>query len=62
MGKAQNAIEESKLALQNSNDFIEQVTFDGKNNVTNSMQDVIWKTMYQPLPRLEDNRNKLKKN
>lgn len=53
MGKAQNAIEESKLALQNSNDFIEQVTFDGKNNVTNNMQDVIWKTMYQPLPRLD---------
>lgn len=53
LGKADRAIDESKKALLLKNDLLVCVEFDGANNVNNAIQDDIWKTMYQPLPRLD---------
>ena len=53
LGDADKAIEEALSSLNLSDNFIVQVTFDGDNGISNAMQDDIWGTMYQPLPRLD---------
>lgn len=53
LGNADKALAASKEALMLSKDLVKQVVFDGENNVCNAIQDDIWKTMYQPLPRLD---------
>lgn len=53
LGEKDKATEEATLSLSLSKEFIFQVTFDGVNGVGNAIQDVVWKTMFQPLPRLD---------
>lgn len=53
LGNADKAITESEAALSLSSKLLSAVKFDAANGVTNSIQDDIWKTMYQPLPRLD---------
>ncbi|MFZ1235419.1 MAG: hypothetical protein WAR39_00125 [Prevotella sp.] len=53
LGLTDQAISESQTALQLSKDLVKQVKFDGPNGVSSAIQDVVWKTMYQPLPRLD---------
>ncbi|HEY9550888.1 MAG TPA: hypothetical protein VIQ97_01260 [Prevotella sp.] len=53
LGHAEEAANEAQAALNLSEDFIRQVTFDGENGISNAIQDDIWHTMYQPLPRLD---------
>ena len=50
LGNADKAITESEAALSLSSKLLSTVKFDAANGVTNSIQDDIWKTMYQPLP------------
>lgn len=53
LGMADKAMEESEEALELQDDLLFCVEFDGANGVNNAIQDDIWKTMYQPLPRLD---------
>lgn len=53
LGEKDKAAEEAAMSLDLSKEFIYQVTFDGVNGVGNAIQDVVWKTMFQPLPRLD---------
>lgn len=53
LGDKLKAVEAAELSLTLSSDFVYQVTFDGVNGVGNAIQDVVWKTMFQPLPRLD---------
>lgn len=57
LGDKQAAVSHAQAALGFSDDFIKQVTFDGKNGVDNSFQGFIYGlpygTAYQPLPRLD---------
>ena len=53
LGEENQAIAEARASLNLSKQLLWQVTFDGLNGIANLMQDDIWKTMYQPLPRLD---------
>ncbi len=53
LGEKNQAIAEARASLNLSKQLLWQVTFDGLNGIANLMQDDIWKTMYQPLPRLD---------
>ncbi|MDD7461434.1 MAG: hypothetical protein PUK67_02985 [Prevotellaceae bacterium] len=53
LGDKENAVIAARKSLELSPDFIYQVTFDGVNAVGNALQDVVWKFMFQPLPRLD---------
>ena len=53
LGQADEAVSEARAALQLSDDFCVQLTFDGANNVNNVAQEAIWGTWFQPLPRLD---------
>lgn len=57
LGDEEQAVKYARAALSLSDDFVRQVTFDGKNGVDNSFQSYIYGTPYgtafQPLPRLD---------
>lgn len=53
LGRADEAVSEARTALQLSDDFCVQLTFDGANSVNNVAQEAIWGTWFQPLPRLD---------
>lgn len=51
--RADQAATEAREALKLSPTLLRQVTFDGDNNVNNTLQSFIWGAMLQPLPRLD---------
>lgn len=53
LGDKANAVKYSHAALALSQDFVKQVVFDGNNGVNNPMQEHIYGTNFQPLPRLD---------
>lgn len=53
LGDKTNAVKYANEALALSADFIKQVTYDGENGVTSSIQGYIYGTNFQPLPRLD---------
>lgn len=53
LGEATQAVEEARQALTQAPEMLEQVQFDGANNVNNVAQEAIWGNWFQPLPRLD---------
>lgn len=53
LGQAQQAAAEAREALTQSPRLLRQASFDGDNNVNNTLQGFIWSSMLQPLPRLD---------
>ena len=53
LGDRENASAEASVALGLSSDFVRQVEFDGDNAVNNPIQEAVWGTWFQPLPRLD---------
>lgn len=53
LGDSVNASAEASASLELSSDFLKQVVFDGTNGVNNPVQEAIWDTWFQPLPRLD---------
>ena len=53
LGDRENASAEASVALGLSSDFVRQVEFDGDNGVNNPIQEAVWGTWFQPLPRLD---------
>lgn len=53
MGIKDKAVAAAREALRLSPTLLRQVTFDGDNNVNNTLQSFIWGAMLQPLPRLD---------
>lgn len=53
LGDRENASAEAVVALGLSSDFVRQVEFDGDNAVNNPIQEAVWGTWFQPLPRLD---------
>ena len=53
LGDSVNASAEASASLELSSDFVKQVVFDGTNGVNNPVQEAIWDTWFQPLPRLD---------
>ena len=53
LGDRENASAEASVALGLSADFVRQVEFDGDNAVNNPIQEAVWGTWFQPLPRLD---------
>jgi len=53
LGDSVNASAEASASLELSSDFLKQAVFDGTNGVNNPVQEAIWDTWFQPLPRLD---------
>lgn len=53
LGNADSALIVALQALAQSADFVQQAKYDGVNGVNNSIQEYIWGTAFQPLPRLD---------
>lgn len=53
LGDKENAVSEALASLALSPDFVKQVEFDGTNGVNNPIQEAVWDTWFQPLPRLD---------
>lgn len=53
LGRADSARICAEEAIKLSPEMLRQVTFDGANGVKNALQDFVWTTRYQPLPRLD---------
>jgi tetratricopeptide (TPR) repeat protein len=53
LGDKSNAVSFSNKALSLSSDFVKNVEFDGKNGVNSSIQNYVYGTNFQPLPRLD---------
>lgn len=53
LGDKESASSEARTALELSSDFVKQVEFDGTNGVNNPIQEAVWDTWFQPLPRLD---------
>ena len=53
LGDRENASAEASVSLGLSPDFVRQVEFDGDNGVNNPIQEAVWGTWFQPLPRLD---------
>lgn len=53
LGDRKNASAEALASLELSPDFVRQVVFDGTNAVNNPVQEAVWDTWFQPLPRLD---------
>ena len=53
LGDRESASAEAVEALGLSADFVRQVEFDGDNAVNNPIQEAVWGTWFQPLPRLD---------
>lgn len=53
LGDSEKASAEASASLELSSDFLKQAVFDGTNGVNNPVQEAIWDTWFQPLPRLD---------
>lgn len=53
LGRRDSAVLMAEESLRLSPDFIHQVEFDGANHVNSDIQQAVWLTWFQPLPRLD---------